>query len=924
MTAAIEDRPEPLTWERVRALAPTEHARLVAIFDDRSEAERRALVPAIKETLKELPGADGNTHRRLTPALRAAGAATLGGPAAIAQWLGRRDLQWGAADTHRLVLAVLRNRNPAWIPDIAGRLAAKLPAELWVGEWDLPDLLVRACGMPAPTSEGFVRGWVQRRGGDTRGTGARSLVEQLAEDPYFPQLVPQLFEVAGIGQLLDQQDTWSGKGDGWGTSLAELAQAKLVERDLLLDGCVSRLLRGERPGSLRGFVRMHEQLGPTEDELAARATSYLRLLPDAPSPVAGLAQDVLRGLDTAGRLSAEQVAEASRSVLFRTEKKLVRTQLTWLGQALKRHPDHAELLLVSAGTAFGAAATDLQERALALIVKHTAKWPADRRTLLRGELGDSIALLADAIRADAVVALGGVDEEAEPVEVFDLPLLPPAPRELPEPIASLDELVEEISVLFASTANPWVSWRGRSADPIAIERIVAALLREHARDRAALTAALLPLTEQHAHIVEQDWFSHQVQGALGAMVAAATGLGDIGRSWFRGLFGKAAPADSDLDLIPGDKRALARIEAPQRFLLARLYEVARRLRVPTSGPYLAEIATATGHVDPEALVAGLEEWERTGATPWRRDLEQALLRLPTGLDPALIARAGRLTSPAGLRVARILAAGGLPPGVVQRKRFDRIHREYSAAARDWIHLDGPLAWVAPAPDGEPPASAGLLYDLFDPGDVARRRAWSEATDTDLRCWTLILPQARDVLAAHLAIRTQSSIDWACRGAEVLPLLAEAEGPLGAGMSIALAYALGAHTPEDRTAAVDAFLTLAARDEPWDTPALGRDLGEAIRTRGVKTNRVAASLQEAARAGAHEAVWGVLSGLLPDLLCGTKTTGIPDTLALAAQTAARSGARDVSIRGLDALADRKGASRAVTEAKRLRKVLTGGS
>ncbi|MYW00862.1 DUF6493 family protein [Streptomyces sp. SID3343] len=922
MTASIDDRAEPLTWERLRALAPDEHAAMVAAFAGRTEAERRALVPDIKESVKKLRDAEGFTHRRLVPILRVAGAACLGGAATIAQWLARRDLQWGAVGSHRPVLAVLRDRKPEWIPEIAGRLAAKLPADAWSDDWDLADLLARAGGLPAPTSDGYVLGWVRHRSGATRGTGARSLAEQLGGDAYFLPLLPHLFEVAGVGQLIEQYEAWSGKGDGWGPTLVQLTEARPVEREVVLDGCVSRLLRSERPGALRAFVRMHEQLKPTEDELAARTTAYLRLLPDAPSPVAGLAQDVLRGLDAAGRLSAEQVAEASRSVLFRAEKKLVRTQLTWLGQALKRHPDHAEVLLVSAGTVFGSPATDLQERAVALIAKHTAKWPADRVAALRAELRDSLGLLGDVIRAEAIATLGGAGEEVEPTEDFDLPLLPPAPRELPAPIASLDELVEEISVLFAGTASPWVSWRGRSADPIAIERIVSALLREHANDRAALHAALLPITERHAHIVEQRWFAHQVQGAIGAMVAAATGLGGSRPGWFRSLFGKAAAPDSDLDIIPGGKPEIDRIEAPQRFLLARLYEVAQRLRVPTSGPYLAEIVTATGHVDPEALVAGLEEWESTGATPWRRDVDQALLRLPADLDPALVARAGRLTSPAGLRVAKTFAAGGLPPGIVDHKRFDRVHREYVSATRKWIHLDGPLAWVAPMPDGLLPESAGSLYSLLDPGDVVRRRAWSESTDTDLRCWTMILPQARDVLAAHLAIRTQSSIDRACRGAEALPLLAEAEGPLGAGMSIALTYAFGAHVPEDRTAAVDAFITLAARDEPWDAGALGRDIGEAIRTRGLKTNRVVASLQEAARAGAHEAVWGVLGGLLPDLLSGRKATGIPAALALAAETAAKSGARDVPIRGLDALADKKSGSRAVVEAKRLRKVLTG--
>lgn len=664
---------------------------------------------------------------------------------------------------------------------------------------------------------------------------------------------------------------------------------------------------------------VHDAMAPTDDELAVRADSYLRLLPDAPSPVAGMAQDVLRRLDTAGRLSAEQVAEASRAVLFRTEKKLVRTQFTWLTQALKRHPEHAGDLLAGACTAFGSTALDLQERAIALIAKHLPKLGADQAALVRDEMRAQLPLLGDAVRPEAAALLG---ERVEPEEHLDLPLVPPPARELPPPIASLDELVEEIAVLFAGTANPWASTRGRVTDPIAVERIVSAFLREHVRDREALRAALTPLTERHGHVIEQNWFQHQVQGAVGAMVAASTGLAGGSRTgWFRSLFGKGDAA-GDHDLIPGSDVEVDRIDAPQRFLLARLYEVAQRLRVPQTGPYLAEIATATGFVDPAALVAGLEEWERSGRTPWRRDVHQALLRLPADLEPELVARAGRLTSPAGLLAARTFAAGGPAAGIVERGRHARVHREYVYKTRDWVYFDAPLASVAPGDADTLPESARLLYGLSDPGAVARVPGWSQNTEPDMHCWPLILPRDRDVLAAHVVIRGERGIDGNCRGAEILPALAESHGPLGPGTSLALAYALGAQTPEDRTAAVDAIVTLSARSDPWDPTALGRDVGEAVRTRGLKTTRVATTLHDAARAGAHEAVWGVLSGFLPDLLSGTKATGLADILALAAETAAKAGARDVPIRGLDDLADKKGASRAVTEAKRLRKVLGG--
>ncbi|MET7298412.1 DUF6493 family protein [Embleya sp. NPDC005575] len=909
----------PLTWTRVQEAVVEQDRRgedpapIVALFARRTEAERRKLLPEYEEAVRKLR----NTVRG-PRSLRYVGVACLGGPAAIARWLSRTDMTWPTkgGGGQRAVHTLLAQRNPAWIPNIVDRLAVKMPVDPWDNQWDVVDALVRGSDLPTPTTTGFVVRWAEKVGRASIGTGY-TLTERLRDDPYFTDLLPALFEAAGVGAHLENHDSLKQPGrPGWGAALAELAEAKVIERDSVLDGCLSRLLRGERPAALRAFVHVHEAMAPTDDELAARVDSYLRLLPDAPSPVAGTAQEVLRRLDAAGRLDAERLAEASRAVLFRSEKKLVGSQLTWLGQAIKRHPDHAGSLLACACTAFGSTAVDLQGRALTLIAKQVGGLAPDQAALVHDEVRAQLPLLGQALRPEAAALIGeSVAAEPEPAP----PLVPPPSRELPPPIASPAELVEELAVLFARTPNPWVDTRGRATDPLAVERIVSAMLREHARDCEALRTALLPLTERHGHIIHQHWFIHQVQGAVGAMVAAATGHGGSRSGWFRSLFGKGTEA-SDHELIPGAKVDVERLEPAQRLLLARLYEVGTRLRLPRSGPHLAEIADATGFVDPQALVAGLEQWEACGHTPWRRDVDQALLRLPADIDSAVVARAGRLTSPAGLRVAAVLAAGGPPAAVVGRRRFDRIHREFSSRDRGWVHFDGPLASVAPGDRALLPESALILYDLADPGAAARGGGRSENTEPDLHCWPLVLPRDRDALAAHVAIRTQRAIGGTCRGAEILPALAESHGPLGPGMSLALAYALGAQAAEDRAAAVDAVVTLAIRGDAWDTAALGRDIGEAVRTRGLKTTRVVTSLQDAARGGAGREVWGVMSGFLPDLLAGTKHTGLADALVVAAETAASGGGRAGSIPGLDALADRKGSSRAVGEAKRLRRLL----
>jgi hypothetical protein len=78
-----------------------------------------------------------------------------------------------------------------------------------------------------------------------------------------------------------------------------------------------------------------------------------------------------------------------------------------------------------------------------------------------------------------------------------------------------------------------------------------------------------------------------------------------------------------------------------------------------------------------------------------------------------------------------------------------------------------------------------------------------------RCWPGVLPHHRDVIAAHLAARL--AVDGRGLG-RVLPMLAEADGPVGPGLSLALAYGLGCSHAVDRTGAADALYILAGRGQ----------------------------------------------------------------------------------------------------------------
>lgn len=146
------------------------------------------------------------------------------------------------------------------------------------------------------------------------------------------------------------------------------------------------------------------------------------------------------------------------------------------------------------------------------------------------------------------------------------------------------------------------------------------------------------------------------------------------------------------------------------------------------------------------------------------------------------------------------------------------------------------------------------------------------------------------------------------------------------MHLCLAYGLGARHAEDRLAAVDALLVPAARGE-LEAARLGTDLKELVRRGAVKPQRPADSMRTAAATGANATIWGMLGHTLPPLLAGLSAEGaagpargLGELLTVAAECAERSGARG-DLPHLAQAAARRGSSRVVTQARRLRGALT---
>ncbi|MBD0671986.1 hypothetical protein BU198_15045, partial [Streptomyces sp. CBMA156] len=489
--------------------------------------------------------------------------------------------------------------------------------------------------------------------------------------------------------------------------------------------------------------------------------------------------------------------------------------------------------------------------------------------------------------------------------------LPPAPepRPLGAPIGSAAELAEELSALLAA----------REPDVAVFERVLDGLVRLSHLDRAALAEAVEPVRRVHRWSGASSWGDCAPRDVL-YVVAAVAGETPPWKLWdYLGGKGRSA--------LRGDRTTVH-----GAVLAARLEEASRQLfRDPP--PYLLATPTdTTGALDAAVLVERIAGYEAAGATPGKTDLAQALLRVGVAVDGTVLTAAEALTSPAGRRLAHWLRTGGLPAQPSERVLFapgKGLLRVNEYGNRWWEEVERIL--VAQPGIGAGPKGPGgerltpefrALLDGTEPS-VARARTVYNWNWRPVAHWFAMLPWHREELAALWLDPFAEGADLGERGAAChLPQLAEAGGPAGLALHLALAYGLGARHAEDRTAAVDALLVLAARGD-LDGELLGRELGALVVCGTVMAGRLGSALTMAAETGARATVWSVLGPALPALLgeADQATRGLGDLIGLAADCARRTGARG-PVAEVTAAAGRAGSGRVVKEARALRDVLAG--
>lgn len=886
----------PVTWEQLReCIADGNAGRVRAMLEIYRGAQLKHVLKDLakyRRELRQLERTDGGAAvARRTPLLTAA-LLCADTPAQAASWLNNRGLTWDLVRQLDVMVELLTSRHETgWIGDLALRLAEKLAPEPDFSYWQFVDALARHARVPVPATPAYIRGWVwmarwRQQGPRAVAGSPNTLVNWLRDQPCIRDYVLAVFDTDGIGaDLVPSTRAEPIQDDRWAYALGVLVAEGRIDRGELLDACAARLIRGDRPGSLRGFLALFEELAPSGAEVEERLVSYLSMAASGPAAVAKVALRELRALDTGKPLGARDLAALCESVLLRPEVGLAGAQLAWLDAALRRDQGAAALLLPALGAAFAHPTPSIQQKAINLLAKHVAKADSAVLEALRAAAasldpalrGDAERLLAPTAPSDTTPTASTPPDHAPAHATIVRP-----PEFRPSPLPALPQTPGELVTAFAA------SFTQGELSALEVEQIMAATTIVVHRDRDALADAFRPLADRHANDPFRAldvWQLHSFPTALRCLFQAV--LGEDFRIGRRIRIGAERAVDP----------------APITATLLRIQELTDALLPKQSVPVLLATPTeANGAIDPAVFDERVAAYVSRGIEPLPLDLEHARIRVSP--EPS------RRTAEDERAIAELLAPETVSGHTMEALGKPRIGAVTSPRSELWEQVR------------QLPSIRALLYPRLEWDGRVRwpLQDWWASTPHEIHRWPTLLPHDPDQVAAHALgqLFEQARGDNHER-TSIFPQLAETAGRPGPLTHLALCYGLAAQHMENRVAAQDALLIFAARGllcAEW-LGGLGAALWQQNMIRG---SRLLESLDRAEQAGMPADVFGVTAALIRGTAKRPDTRGLPDLLFLATRCALGAGIHGVEIDGLAELAALTKPKRVTAEAKRLQKAL----
>jgi hypothetical protein len=859
------------------------------------------------------------------------------------------------------VALVLADRRPTWLADFVDRNLRQL--QLGLAAWPLARALVRLGVIPRPDVPEYTTlmpGSARRRkrGADGRWVSQTPAEALLADPGLLDDEVWRLFTVPDAAYALEKAGSFEWidgarvKVQSWAEGIAELAGAGLLDRDRLLDACLDAFTRDFNPNRIGWYAELLQRLEPWPDEMAARSSSYVRLLSANAGDAVKVGQAALGRLLDAGRLDRGLLLDACAPALRYPQKSIATAQLKLIGQVAAKDPGLRGRAAVTAAAAFGHERQDVQETALKLIGKlgvpgepFLTEMRAQAIDLAPSLLADAAALGLISTRTGTASAREragtgstasasgnasrvGVDPDdlaAQEQRISALPASsasdlwaalelvragvvpgpvptrPAAGAKLPPPVTDPDELVQLLTVLLED-----------ARDAIAVERALAGAVRLSSlptAKRARLVAPLLKRARQLANIyVPFDGSKITSDVALITLAWSGEKLPRGGADRKETWYGPVGyPVDGS-----GRARTMAGIFS------ARAWEAAKIIESGQGGALLAEPETERGAVTAGTLLLRIGELAAGTARPaGDYDRDVALLRLEPGVAGELwrawedisgvSAEALRTSHEQVQTTLTFEAVTGMPTGRPIRQT-QQWHEHILA------RIAGPVPRT-PACD-----SWRLLTDLPDP--LAQHevlygpaRYESRHYDAAVAAWAPVCPWQPELAAAHL-LRALSDglvpgLTPATVALESMRHPGHSLGPVG---HLGLVVGLASAEADTRLAAAQLWSD-ACLDGRLDPALAAAAIVTGVRRGVIKLNRVADALQHASHAALParrivETVCAAVDGFAPHA-----PTNLHLPVELAARLVPRVGAPELPAMVLK-LAGRRGDTRIGTTAAQL--------
>lgn len=829
--------PNPIVDEVLGLIGNDDNVpRLAEVLRDLDDKQRKALSgPVQKHAEATWLNRDGQG---------ASAIAVLGCVTGVRQAAARLEWLSIEGDAEAAAVDVLAARQPHWLP--------ALPEALLVGRerpphsFRLVRALVRAGGIDPPDFPEYVLAMVRGLTDRHSWLDGPTVLDCLRQDPgLLDTELWNLFTTEGAGKLLTSHDGWLLKpyqqpGDGptiparpkrtWHHAILSLAAEGAIDRARLLDATLAAFFRDWTAGDIGWFVKLHDGIEPTIDEMANRQTTYGRLLSLDPGPPVNLGLRTINTLLAGGRLNLDVLFANLAAVLTRRDKGPAMDGLKLVAEAAKVEPKAIDRAVEAASSALNHERVEVQERALALITKLVPD--SEQRNALVSAYSDA---LAPSLRPQSVAA---TPDPAEPRPRIAEPL---------EPVRDADELGELLARLVEE-----------ADDPAEVERLLEGTARlARQLPNRGVDALIKRLDHLAGNYYPGAWFREElradlVQLGLVWLARRSPGRGYAGRQYA-----------IDYQQRGGVMHGIARHRADWSLaglVTTRIHEVA--VAVASGGATLLAFPTRRdGTLDREALNARVKSLGRMDK-PLPLDAGLALLRVDPQDYSELRLPSAHRTAKALLEQLQLLRD--------YQPAWELVRGDSKGVYRHDV-FNGALTWRdTRAAAGSEKNIVAAVLDRRDPLlNLALEAADGEYTgrfDQVTATWPLMLPHHPDLLAAHAHPRLNRALTKNRSGTEpLLDALGAATRAVGPPTMSALVLGLAAKNGVERTRAIDALVDLSSRTM-LDGAGFGSHISALLTADVVVGSRIVPGLADASRGSGRAATITIdcLTAALPGL------------------------------------------------------------